>query len=73
MINTLTLRQLQTESARVLAADGGFGNQDLVKFNKLAHHDSHAWYRAVVGWYVDKYGNLPSCVGPGASVTLLLP
>ena len=71
-IDTLSVRQLQKESARVLAANGGYDNNELSKFNKLAHHDSHAWYRAVISWYVDQYGDLPSKVGPGVNVKLLL-
>lgn len=71
-LNTLSMRQLQKESARVLAANGGYSNHELSKFNKLAHHDSHAWYRAVVSWYVDRYGDLPSITGPGRAVKLLL-
>jgi hypothetical protein len=70
-IKTLSVRQLQKESARVLAAAGGYSNNELSKFNKLAHHDSHAWYRAVISWYVDQYGDLPSKSGPGMNVKLL--
>lgn len=71
-IGNMDTRQLQTESARALASGEGFGNHDLVRFNKLAHHDSHAWYRAVIEWYVETYGDLPSRVGPGATVRLLM-
>jgi len=71
-LSTLTARQLQEESARVLAAGNGFDNSELVKFNKLANHDSHAWYRAVIAWYVEQYGGLPSTIGPGKTVKLLL-
>lgn len=71
-LNALTVRQLQTEAARVLASAGGFGNHDLVMFNKAAHHDSHAWYKAVINWYVEQYGGLPSQFGPGVDVKLLL-
>ena len=71
-INGLTLRQLPTESARVLSCNQGFDNHDLVQFNKLAHPDSHAWYRAVIVWYVDQYGDLPSRAGPGIHVKLLI-
>ena len=71
-LSTLSVRDLQKEAARVLACGDGFGNHDLVKFNKLAHHDSHQWYRAVIGWYVGKHGDLPSRVGPAAEVKLLL-
>ena len=62
-INSLTPRQLQKEAARVLGAGEGFGNHDLVKFNNAAHHDSHAWYRAVIAWYVAQHGDLPSKTG----------
>jgi hypothetical protein len=71
-LNTLTLRQLQTESARVLAANGGYSSNELSKFNKIAHHDSHLWYKAVINWYIGQYGDLPSKVGPGSTVKLLL-
>jgi MoaA/NifB/PqqE/SkfB family radical SAM enzyme len=71
-LSTLTARQLQEESARVLAAGDGFDNGELVKFNKLANHDSHAWYRAVIAWYVNRYDGLPSVTGPGTAVKLLL-
>lgn len=71
-LDVLTVRQLQTESARVLAATGGYNNNELSKFNKLAHHDSTLWYKAVIKWYVDQYGDLPSKIGPGINVKLLL-
>lgn len=71
-LDNLTVRQLQMESARVLAANGGYNNHELSKFNKLAHHDSHTWYKAVIKWYVDQYGDLPSKTGPGKKVKLLL-
>lgn len=72
MIAALTVRDLQKEAARVLAAGDGFGNHDLVRFNKMAHHDSQAWYKAVISWYVSQHGDLPSKVGPGRDVKLLL-
>ena len=71
-LTALGTRDLQREAARVLACGDGFGNNELARFNKLAHHDSHEWYRAVIGWYVDQYGGLPSAVGPGSQVRLLL-
>jgi len=71
-ISELTLRQLQTESARVLASGDGFNNHELSQFNKLAHHDSRAWYRAVISWYVDQHGDLPSRTGPGTAVKLIM-
>lgn len=71
-IDSLSIRQLQKEAARVLAAGDGFGNHDLVKFNKIANHNSVAWYKAVINFYVEQYGDLPSCIGPGKEVKLLL-
>ena len=47
-------------------------NNNIYKFNKQAHHDSHAWYRAVIEWYIDEYGDLPSKYGPGKDVKLLM-
>lgn len=47
-------------------------NNNIYQFNKRAHHNSHNWYAAVIEWYVDQYGDLPSCVGPGKDVRLVL-
>lgn len=70
-INDLTLRELQTESARALSTMSATNN-NIYKFNKLAHHDSQKWYRAVIEWYVNEYGDLPSKYGPGKDVKLVL-
>ena len=70
-INDLTLRELQTESARALSTMSATNN-NIYKFNKLAHHDSQKWYRAVIEWYVDEYGDLPSKYGPGKDVKLII-
>ena len=70
-INDLTLRQIQTESARALSTMSATNN-NIYKFNKLAHHDSQKWYRAVIEWYVEEYGDLPSKYGPGKDVRLIL-
>ena len=70
-INELTLRQLQTESARALSTMEATNN-NIWRFNKLAHHDSQKWYRAVIEWYVDEYGDLPSKYGPGKDVKLVM-
>ena len=70
-VNELTLRQLQTESARALSTMSATNN-NIYKFNKLAHHDSQKWYRAVIEWYVNEYGDLPSKYGPGKDVKLVL-
>ena len=65
-----TLRQLQQESARALSTMQATNN-NIYKFNKQAHHNSHNWYKAVIEWYVDEYGDLPSKTGPGADIKLV--
>jgi len=39
--------------------------------NKQTHHDSHQFYKLVIQKYIDEFGDLPSQVGPGASVVLV--
>ncbi len=70
-INDLSVRELQKESARALSTMQATNN-NIWQFNKRAHHNSHNWYIAVVEWYVDEYGDLPSKVGPGKDVKLIL-
>ena len=70
-INDLTLRDLQKESARALSTMEATNN-NIYQFNKQAHHNSQNWYRAVIEWYVEKYGDLPSKIGPGKDVKLVL-
>lgn len=70
-IDDLELRELQKESARALATMEATNN-NIWQFNKQAHHDSQNWYKAVIQWYVEQYGDLPSQVGPGKEVKLLM-
>jgi len=70
MIEDLTLRQLQTESARALVVMGATNN-NISKFNRDAHHNSQKWYKTVIQWYIDEYGDFPSRVGPGKDVKLI--
>ena len=70
-LDKLSLRELQTESARALSTMQATNN-NITQFNKVAHHDSQRWYRAVINWYVDQYGDLPSKTGPGKDIKLLL-
>ncbi len=70
-INNLTLRQLQTESARALTTMQATNN-NIHQFNKRAHHNSQNWYRAVIEWYINEYGGLPSDIGPAKNVKLIL-
>ena len=68
--SNLTLRQLQKESARALSTMQATNN-NIHQFNKQAHHNSENWYKAVIDWYVDQYGVLPSRTGPGKKVRLV--
>lgn len=70
-LDELDLRTLQKEAARALTAMEATNN-NIYKFNKQAHHDSQNWYKAVLCWYIEQYGDLPSKVGPGQSVKLVL-
>jgi len=70
-LDDLKLRDLQIESARALSAMAATNN-NIHQFNKQAHHNSQLWYRAVIEWYVNTYGDLPSRVGPGKDVKLIL-
>lgn len=70
-IDKLNLRELQKESARALSTMQATNN-NIHQFNKQAHHDSQRWYRAVIKWYLDEYGDLPSKIGPGKDITLIL-
>ena len=67
----MQLRQLQKEAARALTALEATNN-NIYQFNKQAHHNSQNWYQAVIDWYVEQYGGLPSEVGPGKEVELIL-
>lgn len=69
-IDKLNLRELQKESARALSTMQATNN-NIWQFNKQAHHDSQRWYRAVIQWYINEYGDLPSKTGPGKNVRLI--
>ena len=66
-LDSMTLRQLQLESARVISTMPAT-NDNIHPFNKESRHDSTGWYKAAIKWYVEKYGDLPSRAGPGSTV-----
>lgn len=70
-IDEFSLRELQKEAARALSSFEATNN-NIHKFNKEAHHNSQNWYKAVIKWYVEQHGDLPSKVGPGKDVKLIL-
>lgn len=70
-LSNLSIRRLQQESARALSTMEATNN-NIYQFNTKAHHNSHNWYIAVIEWYIKEYGGLPSQVGPGKGVRLIL-
>jgi hypothetical protein len=70
-LDKLDLRSLQKEAARAISTMEATNN-NIFKFNSEAHHDSQRWYKAVISWYVQKYGDLPSKTGPGKNIKLIL-
>ena len=70
-VDNLNLRELQKEAARALSTMEATNN-NIWQFNKQAHHDSQRWYKAVIEWYIDTYGDLPSKIGPGKDIKLVL-
>jgi len=71
MLDEMTVRQLQQECARALSTMEATNN-NIYQFNKQAFHNSHNWYKAVIKWYIEQYGDLPSKTGPGTEVKLVL-
>ena len=70
-LDKLTLRQLQQESARALSTIEATNN-NIYKFNKSAYHNSQNWYKAVIDWYIEQHGGLPSEIGPGKDIKLIM-
>jgi hypothetical protein len=71
MIDDLELRDLQKEAARALTVMEATNN-NIYKYNIQAHHNSQNWYKAVIKDYVEKYGDLPSRVGPAKDIKLVI-
>jgi hypothetical protein len=69
-LSDLSVRELQKESARALSTMQATNN-NIHQFNKRAHHNSQNWYLAVIEWYIDQYGDLPSKTGPGKEIKLV--
>ena len=70
-LDHLDLRTLQKESARALTVMQAT-SKAIYKYNVQAHHNSENWYKAVIRDYVEQYGDLPSCAGPGRDVKLII-
>jgi hypothetical protein len=70
-LDELDLRTLQKECSRVVATMEATNN-NIYKFNQQAFHDSQNWYKSVISWYIDQYGDLPSRIGPGKDVVFVI-
>jgi len=70
-LEIMDMRTLQKEAARALTTIEAT-NDNIYKFNQVARHDSHLWYKAVITWYVSQYGDLPSKAGPGSQIKLVI-
>ena len=68
LVETLDDREIQMEAARVIASHDST-SKFIMKFR--ANADSKQWYKNAITWYVQEYGDLPSCSGPGAEIELL--
>ena len=71
ILDDYSLRELQREAARAISTMKA-DNDSIYKFNKVAHHNSQLWYRAVIKHYMVEHGGLPSEMGPGVDVKLML-
>lgn len=70
-LDELDLRTLQVEAVRALSTFEATNN-NIHKFNKEAHHNSQNWYKAVIQWYIQQHGDVPSKVGPGKDIRLIM-
>ena len=70
-IDKLSVREMQTLSARALSAMVA-DNNNIWQFNQQAHHNSQNWYRAVIKWYIEEYNGWPDEVGPGTETKLVM-
>ena len=71
ILDDYNLRELQREAARAISTMKA-DNDSIYKFNRVAHHNSQLWYRAVIKHYMVEHGGLPSEMGPGVDVKLML-
>ncbi len=70
-LETLELRELQKESARALAVMEATNN-NIYKYNVQAHHNSQNWYKVVIKDYIEKYGDMPSKIGPAKDIKIII-
>lgn len=71
ILDGLSLREMQKEAAKAISTMPA-DNNSIHKFNAKAHHNSQLWYRAVIQYYIEEHGGMPSEIGPGVNVKLVL-
>jgi hypothetical protein len=71
ILESMTTREIQREAARALSTMPA-DNDSIHKFNKEAFHNSHLWYKAVIKYYCMEHGGMPSEIGPGVDVKLIM-
>lgn len=70
-LDEFDLRTLQKEAARALSTMEAT-NDNIYQFNMSARHNSQNWYKVVIEYYITKYGDLPSRIGPGKDVKIIM-
>lgn len=70
-LDSLNTRTLQKEAARVIATMDATSD-NIYKFNKQGYNNSLLWYKAAIKWYIEKYGDMPSKIGPGKDITFII-
>lgn len=70
-LDNFDLRTLQKEAARAISTMEAT-NDNIYQFNIAARHNSQNWYKAVINHYVEIYGGLPSQVGPGKDLKIII-
>ena len=71
ILDGLSVRELQKEAARAISTMPA-DNNSIYKFNKVAYHNSHLWYKAVIQFYIEEHGDLPSLTGPGVDIEFVI-
>ena len=71
ILDGMTTRELQKEASRAISTMPA-DNDSIYKFNKEAYHNSWLWYKAVIIYYCNEHGGMPSEVGPGVDVKFVI-
>lgn len=71
ILDSMNTREIQREAARAISTMPA-DNNSIHKFNKEAFHNSHLWYKAVIKYYCMEHGGMPSEIGPGTQIKLIM-